>query len=95
VQQPLWQEYKNMGNSQRDDDQDELLDQAISEVRKQGKASVSMLQRRLRVGYARAARLIDEMEAQGIIGADKGGGRARPVLTAGPDDDIDRAAEEN
>jgi S-DNA-T family DNA segregation ATPase FtsK/SpoIIIE len=95
VQQPLWQEYKNMGSSQKDDDNDELLDQAINEVRKQGRASVSMLQRRLRVGYARAARLIDEMEAQGIIGADEGGGRARPVLTTGPDDDIDRAAEEN
>jgi S-DNA-T family DNA segregation ATPase FtsK/SpoIIIE len=48
-------------------------------VRQQGTASASMLQRRLRVGYNRAARLIERMEGEGIIGpAD--GIRGRPVL---------------
>jgi len=65
---------------------DDLLPRAIELVRAQGRASISLLQRRLRIGYARAARLIDLMEEQGIIGADEGGGRSRPVL-AGPDSD--------
>jgi S-DNA-T family DNA segregation ATPase FtsK/SpoIIIE len=46
---------------------------------------VSLLQRRLRIGYARAARLIDIMEEQGIIGPDEGGGRSRQVLVSRPD----------
>ena len=49
------------------------------------KASASLLQRRLRVGYARAARLVEEMEEQGIIGpAD--GARPRDVLVSSMDD---------
>jgi S-DNA-T family DNA segregation ATPase FtsK/SpoIIIE len=58
---------------------DPLLDQAREIVRQQGTASASMLQRRLRIGYNRAARLIEEMEAEGMIGpAD--GIRGRTVL---------------
>jgi DNA segregation ATPase FtsK/SpoIIIE-like protein len=67
---------------------------AIEVVRDQGRASVSLLQRRLRIGYARAARLIDEMEEQGIIGPDEGGGRARPVLVTQADDEADPTADE-
>ncbi len=51
-----------------DGEEDPLWDQAIEIVRKQGTASASMLQRRLRIGYNRAARLIQEMEDQEIIG---------------------------
>ena len=51
-----------------DGEDDPLWDQAIEIVRKQGTASASMLQRRLRIGYNRAARLIQEMEDQEIIG---------------------------
>jgi S-DNA-T family DNA segregation ATPase FtsK/SpoIIIE len=54
--------------------------QAVDEVRKASKASVSLLQRRLRIGYSRAARLIDELEAKGVIGPDLGGSRGREVL---------------
>jgi S-DNA-T family DNA segregation ATPase FtsK/SpoIIIE len=61
------------------DGEDPLFAQALAIVRQQGTASASMLQRRLRVGYNRAARLIEQMEDEGIIGpAD--GIRGRPVL---------------
>ncbi|MDQ3412161.1 MAG: FtsK/SpoIIIE domain-containing protein, partial [Chloroflexota bacterium] len=63
---------------------DPMYDQALSVVRQQGTASASMLQRRLRVGYNRAARLIERLEEDGVIGpAD--GIRGRPVL-AGDED---------
>ena len=78
-----------------DSQQDEMLEKAIGVVREQGRASVSLLQRRLRIGYARAARLIDEMEEQGIIGPDEGGGRARPVLITEADDKADPTADED
>lgn len=51
---------------------DELFDEAVKVVLDSGQASISMLQRRLRVGYARAARLIDEMEQRGIVGGYEG-----------------------
>jgi len=54
------------------DEDDELYDEAIEVVRAAGKASASLLQRRLKVGYARAARLLDIMEAKGIIGPGDG-----------------------
>jgi DNA segregation ATPase FtsK/SpoIIIE, S-DNA-T family len=47
---------------------DDLLEEAMQEVRSAGKASASLLQRRLRVGYARAARLLDILEEKGIVG---------------------------
>jgi len=61
------------------DEWDELLPEAIQIVIDAGQASISMLQRRLRIGYARAARLIDEMELRGIVsGFD--GSKPRNVL---------------
>lgn len=53
-------------------DDDELLDEAIGLVRAAKKASASLLQRRLKVGYARAARLLDLMEERGIVGPGDG-----------------------
>ncbi|MDX1523457.1 MAG: DNA translocase FtsK, partial [Anaerolineae bacterium] len=93
IQQPLWEELKKL-EAESPDKEDELLERAIDLVREQGRASVSFLQRRLRVGYARAARLIDEMEDQGIIGPDEGGGRARPILVTQADDEADPTADE-
>jgi S-DNA-T family DNA segregation ATPase FtsK/SpoIIIE len=62
-----------------DDDDDALLSQAVDIVRRSDKASASLLQRRLRIGYARAARILDQMEDRGIVGpAD--GSRFREVL---------------
>jgi S-DNA-T family DNA segregation ATPase FtsK/SpoIIIE len=66
-------------------DEDPLWEQALQIVKTQGTASASMLQRRLRVGYNRAARMIQQMEDEGIIGPPDGL-RGRPVLI-GPDDD--------
>jgi S-DNA-T family DNA segregation ATPase FtsK/SpoIIIE len=67
------------GDGDGDGDADPLLRQAVDIVRRSDKASASLLQRRLRVGYARAARLIDQMEDRGIVGpAD--GSRFREVL---------------
>ncbi len=63
-----------------EDEEDRLYQQAVELVRRQGQASASLLQRRLRVGYSRAARLIEQLEAAGIVGPDPGGGRPRPVL---------------
>jgi S-DNA-T family DNA segregation ATPase FtsK/SpoIIIE len=63
-------------------DGDEMLDAAKEEVLKAGKASASFLQRRLKVGYARAARLLDLLEEQGIIGPGEGA-KPREVYGAG------------
>jgi S-DNA-T family DNA segregation ATPase FtsK/SpoIIIE len=84
------------GDDGDEDDGDPLLSQAIDIVRRSDKASASLLQRRMRVGYARAARILDQMEDRGIIGpAD--GSRFREVLVTpdgwggdvAPDEDTD------
>ena len=62
-----------------DGEKDELYEQAVELVIKTGQASISMLQRRLRVGYNRAARMIERMEKEGIVGPSDGV-RPRPVL---------------
>lgn len=66
---------------------DQLIDKAIAIVRETQRASASMLQRRLRIGYPRAARLIDELEELGVVGPSQGGGREREVLI-GLDDEL-------
>ena len=64
---------------------DDMFQDAVRVVVESRKASTSLLQRKLRVGYARAARIIEEMEDQGIIGpAD--GARPRDVLISSVDD---------
>jgi S-DNA-T family DNA segregation ATPase FtsK/SpoIIIE len=78
VQQPLWADF--IAKEQEAAEADDLLDKAIEVVRKHNRASISLLQRRLRIGYSRAARLIDLLEAQGIIGPEQSGGRGREVL---------------
>lgn len=63
-----------------EDEDDGLVEKAISIVRQQQRASASMLQRRLRIGYPRAARLLDQLEAMGVVGPSQGGGKEREVL---------------
>jgi S-DNA-T family DNA segregation ATPase FtsK/SpoIIIE len=67
--------------------EDELLEEAIKAVREMRKASISLLQRRLRIGYTRAARLIDVLEEKGIIGPAKAGAQQREVI--GAEEEID------
>ncbi len=62
---------------------DPLYDEAVDLVRRQGRASVSMLQRKLRIGYTRASRLIDEMEDEGIVSLPTGGTGVRDILDYG------------
>ncbi len=61
------------------DDSDAMLDEAIEVVIESGKASTSFLQRRLKVGYSRAARMIDLMEQMGVVGQ-ANGAKAREIL---------------
>lgn len=73
---PLWEELEEEG--------DPMLKEAIDLSRRQGRASISMLQRRLRIGYTRAARLIETMEEKGIVGPPDPGTGAREILDYGP-----------
>ena len=73
------QSIDKVGAPQTPDDADELLPDAIETVVLAGNASASMLQRRFRIGYNRAARIIDMMEARGIIGPSEGS-KPRQVL---------------
>jgi S-DNA-T family DNA segregation ATPase FtsK/SpoIIIE len=61
-------------------DKDELTDRAIDIIRQTGKSSASHLQRALRIGYPRAARLVDELEDMGVLGPVQTGGKEREVL---------------
>lgn len=67
-----------MGNDVSDDDLDAKFNEAVEVILETRKASASFLQRRLEVGYARAARILDQMEAKGIIGPAKGA-KAREI----------------
>ncbi|MFT9057620.1 MAG: DNA translocase FtsK, partial [Ethanoligenens sp.] len=70
---------KKSDESTQDDDADAMLPQAIECVVDAGIASTSLLQRRLKLGYARAARIVDEMESRGIVGPLEGS-KPRQVL---------------
>ncbi len=77
------------------DDDDPLLEEATDEVKRAGKASASLLQRRLRVGYARAARLLDIMEARGIIGPGEGAKPREVYGVVPPDEKAEYGIEED
>lgn len=74
-------ESESSGGYDASEDEDELLPQAITIVVESGQASVSMLQRRLKLGYARAARLVDQMEQRGIVGPFEGSKPRRVLIT--------------
>ena len=75
-----------------DEDSDDLYEDARQAVIGAGKASTSYLQRKLRVGYSRAARLMDMLEERGVIGA-QDGSKAREILQndSVPSDDEDES----
>jgi S-DNA-T family DNA segregation ATPase FtsK/SpoIIIE len=62
------------------DGYDEKWDEALAIIAESRQASISMLQRRLRLGYNRAARMIEKMEAEGIVGPSDGTSRPREVF---------------
>jgi S-DNA-T family DNA segregation ATPase FtsK/SpoIIIE len=80
---PPWEKMLN----DPEDGDDALVEQAVAIVRDSQRASASLLQRRLRIGYPRAARLLDQLEEMGVVGPAQGGGRERDVLVEPEDDD--------
>lgn len=80
-QTPLW------GDEGQGKPEDPMMSEAIKIVREEGRASISMLQRKLRIGYTRSARLIEKMEAQGIIGPAVSSSQVREVLDFGNSND--------
>jgi S-DNA-T family DNA segregation ATPase FtsK/SpoIIIE len=67
------------------DDEDELYREAVSVVIENGKASTSLLQRRLRIGFNRAARLIERMESEGLVGPYEGSKPRKVIANRGDD----------
>jgi S-DNA-T family DNA segregation ATPase FtsK/SpoIIIE len=84
-QAPLWEATEKVEG-------DPLFDEAVAIIRKEGRASVSMLQRRLRIGYTRASRIVDMMEDKKIVGPPEGATQMRQVLDYG---DGQKVAGEN
>ena len=77
TQTPLWKEME------KDPNADPIQDEALKIIRKEGRASVSMLQRKLRIGYTRSSRLIEKLEEDGIIGPPNPQTGTREVLDWG------------
>ncbi len=76
-EKPPWEKMLSEGDI---DEDEELLINAIELVKETQRASASFLQRRLKIGYPRAARLLDSLEDMGVVGPALGGGRERDVL---------------
>jgi S-DNA-T family DNA segregation ATPase FtsK/SpoIIIE len=79
-QMPMFEEV----DLEPEEDKDPMYDEAVDTIRRQGRASISMLQRKLRIGYTRAARLIETMEEDGIVSGSQPGAQMRDVLDYGP-----------
>ena len=71
--------WKDIGDAKEGSDE-ALIAQAVAMVRQYDRTSISFLQRKLGIGYPRAARLMDQLEEHGVVGADEGGGKSRVVL---------------
>ncbi len=88
---PPWESMLSEEEAEGSDDV--LVEQAITILKKDQRASASMLQRKLRIGYPRAARLLDQLEEMGVVGPSQGGGRDRDVLLE-PDEESDGDPED-
>jgi S-DNA-T family DNA segregation ATPase FtsK/SpoIIIE len=77
-ERPPWESL--LAQSDEEGNDEVLVEQAIALLKKEQRASASMLQRRLRIGYPRAARLLDQLEEMGVVGPSQGGGREREVM---------------
>jgi S-DNA-T family DNA segregation ATPase FtsK/SpoIIIE len=69
--------------TEEEDEDEELLQRAIALVQEQGEASASLLQRKLRIGHPRAARLMQTLEDMGVVGPPEAAGRTRTVIIGG------------
>jgi DNA segregation ATPase FtsK/SpoIIIE, S-DNA-T family len=78
VQQPLWEEMQREALKAKFED--DLIPDVIDLVLKENRASISLLQRRLRIGYTRAARIMDLLEKYQVVGPQPSGGKAREVF---------------
>ena len=76
-QNPLW-------DLQEAEASDPLTSEAIDLIRREGRASITMLQRKMRIGYTRAARMIDALEQKGIVSPPQANSQVREVLDYGP-----------
>jgi S-DNA-T family DNA segregation ATPase FtsK/SpoIIIE len=81
---PPWETM--LSEAEEEGSDDVLAEQAITLLKKEQRASASMLQRKLRIGYPRAARLLDKLEEMGVVGPSMGGGRDREVLLDADDE---------
>ena len=75
------------GGDNGDEEYDERWDEAVALVAQAQQASISMVQRRLRIGYNRAARIIEKMEQDGIVGPSDGTSKGREVLIQAHDNE--------
>ena len=80
------EEGETEGNGSEDAEQDPLYDEAVRIVTSERKPSISYVQRRLKIGYNRAARLLEAMETAGLVGPLQANG-ARDVLAPAPPED--------
>jgi S-DNA-T family DNA segregation ATPase FtsK/SpoIIIE len=77
--------WEGLAVEEEDSGGDALVARAVDLIRHYDRASASLLQRKLRIGYPRAARLMDELEDMGIVGPSQGGGKDREVLVTSDD----------
>jgi len=84
---PPWEEF--LKENIQLEDHDALIEEAIKVVQKTRRASASLLQRKLRIGYPRAARLMDELEEMGVVGPIINGSREREVYLEESEDEAD------
>lgn len=75
--QPIFEQIEQLKEVEARDD---LFEEAVRVVTEAGRGSVTILQRKLRIGYNRASRLVDQLESAGIVGPDRGGSQGREVF---------------
>jgi S-DNA-T family DNA segregation ATPase FtsK/SpoIIIE len=88
IQKPLWDELA--AHEPRVEYEDELLPEVVDLVLQENRVSISLMQRRLRIGYTRAARIMDILERNNVVGPQPSGGRAREVFPEAARDLLDR-----
>ena len=87
TENPPWEE--RVGEEEENNEDEMLIKEAIALIKSEGHASASYFQRQLRIGYPRAARLVDQLEEMGVIGSSQGGGREREILIETDEEDTE------